>query len=128
MNHIKTEHYTRISLFCGYRLSRKKPSKRSWGYLHSVHFNNCIFVINSLIVLISITHHSDVVISILQGISKHFKSNFRAAIYANRHYLEMYHDTHPERLAKNGAGKPKVNGDVFIHPTAQVHETAVVRS
>jgi len=50
-----------------------------------------------------------------------------AAIYANRHYLELYHGSHPDRLAKNGTGKPRVIGDVFIHPSAQVHETAVVR-
>lgn len=49
-----------------------------------------------------------------------------AAIYANRHYLDLYHDTHPERLATNGPGKPQIIGDVFIHPSAQVHETAVL--
>ncbi|XP_052234377.1 mannose-1-phosphate guanyltransferase alpha-A-like isoform X2 [Dreissena polymorpha] len=49
-----------------------------------------------------------------------------AAIYANRHYLKLYRKTHPERLAKNGAGKPQIIGDVFIHPSAQVNETAVL--
>ncbi|XP_025080553.1 mannose-1-phosphate guanyltransferase alpha-A-like isoform X2 [Pomacea canaliculata] len=49
-----------------------------------------------------------------------------AAIYTNRHYLAIYRRTHPERLAVNGEGKPKVTGDVFIHPTAQVHPTAVL--
>ncbi|XP_076455642.1 mannose-1-phosphate guanylyltransferase regulatory subunit alpha-A-like isoform X1 [Babylonia areolata] len=49
-----------------------------------------------------------------------------AAIYANRHYLAIYKRTHPERLATNGEGRPKVTGDVFIHPTAQVHPTAVL--
>lgn len=49
-----------------------------------------------------------------------------AAIYANRHYLELYHKSHPERLAKEGVGKPTIKGDVFIHPSAQVHETAVL--
>ena len=58
--------------------------------------------------------------------NKSFVLYFRAAIYANRHYLDMYHDTHPERLAKNSSGNPQIIGDVFIHPSAQVHETAVV--
>ncbi|KAL5005613.1 hypothetical protein ScPMuIL_016771 [Solemya velum] len=49
-----------------------------------------------------------------------------AAIYANRHYLAIYHRTHPERLEKEGEGKPTIIGDVFIHPTAQVHSTAVL--
>ncbi|XP_053385632.1 mannose-1-phosphate guanyltransferase alpha-B-like isoform X3 [Mercenaria mercenaria] len=49
-----------------------------------------------------------------------------AAIYANRHYLDLYHKSHPERLAKNSVGKPQIRGDVFIHPSAQVHETAVL--
>ncbi|GFR70384.1 mannose-1-phosphate guanyltransferase alpha [Elysia marginata] len=49
-----------------------------------------------------------------------------AAVYANRHYLAIYQRTHPERLAKNGEGQPKIIGDVFIHPTASVHPTAVL--
>ncbi|KAL4218726.1 hypothetical protein ACF0H5_021314 [Mactra antiquata] len=49
-----------------------------------------------------------------------------AAIYANRHYLDLYHKSHPERLAQNAAGQPKIIGDVFIHPSAQVHPTAVL--
>ncbi|KAK0053654.1 mannose-1-phosphate guanyltransferase alpha-A-like isoform X1 [Biomphalaria pfeifferi] len=49
-----------------------------------------------------------------------------AAVYANRHYLAIYRDKHPERLAKNGEGLPKIIGDVFIHPTAIVHPTAVL--
>lgn len=49
-----------------------------------------------------------------------------AAIYANRHYLAIYHGTHPNWLASNGEGKPSVHGDVYIHPTAQVHSTAVL--
>lgn len=49
-----------------------------------------------------------------------------AAVYANRHYLTIYQRTHPERLAKNAEGKPKIIGDVFIHPTASVHPTAVL--
>ena len=55
-------------------------------------------------------------------------STDRAAIYANRHYLAIYKRTHPERLAVNSEGKPRITGDVFIHPTAQVHPTAVVRA
>lgn len=61
--------------------------------------------------------------------STHFWSQIKsagAAIYANRHYLAIYRRTHRERLAVNGEGKPKVTGDVFIHPTAQVHPTAVL--
>lgn len=57
-----------------------------------------------------------------------FLWNYRAAIYANRHYLAIYKRTHPERLAVNSEGKPRISGDVFIHPTAQVHPTSVVRS
>lgn len=49
-----------------------------------------------------------------------------AAVYANRHYLTIYQRTHPERLAKNAEGQPKIIGDVFIHPTASVHPTAVL--
>ncbi|XP_064646569.1 mannose-1-phosphate guanyltransferase alpha-A-like isoform X2 [Lineus longissimus] len=49
-----------------------------------------------------------------------------AAIYANRHYLAIYHEKHPDRLAKNVEGRPKIIGDVFIHETATVHPTAVL--
>ncbi|XP_071149274.1 mannose-1-phosphate guanyltransferase alpha-A-like isoform X2 [Mytilus edulis] len=49
-----------------------------------------------------------------------------AAIYANRHYLAIYQTTHKDRLAANGEGKPKIIGDVTIHPTAQIHPTAVL--
>ncbi|KFM73934.1 Mannose-1-phosphate guanyltransferase alpha-B, partial [Stegodyphus mimosarum] len=49
-----------------------------------------------------------------------------SAIYANRHYLELYHETHPDRLAQNSDGKPTVVGDVFIHPTANVHPSATL--
>ena len=51
---------------------------------------------------------------------------FRAAVYANRHYLNIYRRTHPDRLASNKEDGPKIIGDVFIHPTASVHPTAVV--
>jgi len=49
-----------------------------------------------------------------------------ATIYANRHYLSIYHRTHGERLAVNAPEKPKIIGDVLIHPLAVVHPTATV--
>lgn len=59
-----------------------------------------------------------------------------SAIYANRHYLELYRKTHPERLAKFGFEKePETEAkklhctiipDVYIHPKATVHHTAVL--
>lgn len=49
-----------------------------------------------------------------------------AAVFANRHYLSIYHRTHPERLAKTGENKPNIIGDVFIHPTARVDPTATL--
>ncbi|XP_041374507.1 LOW QUALITY PROTEIN: mannose-1-phosphate guanyltransferase alpha-B-like [Gigantopelta aegis] len=49
-----------------------------------------------------------------------------AAVYANRHYLAIYKNTHPERLAVNGDGKPRIIGDVFIHSTASVNPSAVL--
>jgi len=51
---------------------------------------------------------------------------YSATIYANRHYLNIYHRTHPQRLAVNEVEKPKIIGDVFIHPLAVVHPTATV--
>jgi mannose-1-phosphate guanylyltransferase len=57
-----------------------------------------------------------------------------SAIYANRHYLELYHSRHMDRLAQEDfvgkIGKQKrcnIIGDVYIHPTATVHTTATVR-
>jgi len=47
-----------------------------------------------------------------------------AAIYANRHYLNIYKSTHPERLAKSAKDYPTIIGDVYIHPSATVHPTA----
>ena len=55
-----------------------------------------------------------------------FDCSYRAAIYANRHYLAIYHRTHPERLTKSEENQPKILGDVFIHPTATVHPSAKV--
>lgn len=53
-----------------------------------------------------------------------------SAIYANRHYLELYRSTHPERLTSRGSGDSRIKctifPDVYIHPTALVHPTAVV--
>lgn len=49
-----------------------------------------------------------------------------SAIYANRHYLQLYHRTHPSRLTENGANKPKIVGDVYIHPSASVDPSAVL--
>ncbi|BES94677.1 Nucleotidyl transferase [Nesidiocoris tenuis] len=45
-----------------------------------------------------------------------------AAVYANRHYLELYKNTHPERLS---SGK-NIIGDVFIDASAIVHPSAVI--
>lgn len=55
-----------------------------------------------------------------------------SAIYANRHYLELYRSKKPERLInQDGSGdksKYKIFPDVHVHPTAVIHETAVVSS
>ena len=50
-----------------------------------------------------------------------------SAIYANRHYLDLYRQTHPNWLTKNSESGPKIIGDVFIHPSASVDPTATVR-
>jgi len=50
-----------------------------------------------------------------------------SAIYANRHYLELYRHQTPDRLAEESGGDgPKIIGDVFIHSTATVDPTAVL--
>ena len=49
-----------------------------------------------------------------------------SAIYANRHYLQLYHKQKQERLAVSGPDKPTIVGDVYIHPSATVDSTAVV--
>ncbi|KRY21659.1 Mannose-1-phosphate guanyltransferase alpha-B [Trichinella patagoniensis] len=41
-----------------------------------------------------------------------------AAIYANRHYLNLYHTIHPERLTRNG--EPTIIGDVYIGPNVSI--------
>ncbi|CAB3378014.1 Hypothetical predicted protein [Cloeon dipterum] len=48
-----------------------------------------------------------------------------SAIYANRHYLQLYRKQgHTERLLQGD--QPNVIGDVYVHPTASVHPTAVL--
>lgn len=47
-----------------------------------------------------------------------------SAIYANRHYLELYKAHHPRRLATECGAT--VIGDVYIHQSASVHPTSVV--
>ncbi|KAJ8929581.1 hypothetical protein NQ314_017718 [Rhamnusium bicolor] len=50
-----------------------------------------------------------------------------SAIYANRHYLELYRLKHPERLyTSSGEGGCTVIPDVYIDRTASVHPTAVL--
>ncbi|XP_046386433.1 mannose-1-phosphate guanyltransferase alpha-A [Ischnura elegans] len=52
-----------------------------------------------------------------------------SAIYANRHYLELFKKKRPERLFPTGSGDaktPKIIGDVHVHPSASVHPTAVL--
>lgn len=49
-----------------------------------------------------------------------------AAIYANRHYLAIYQNSHPERLAISKDGSPKIIGDVFIHKTAEIDPSCVI--
>lgn len=60
-----------------------------------------------------------------------------SAIYANRHFLDMYRRTKQhDRLAKQGNKNTDANdddglictiiGDVYIHPSAIIHPTATV--
>ncbi|XP_029985663.1 mannose-1-phosphate guanyltransferase alpha-A, partial [Sphaeramia orbicularis] len=49
-----------------------------------------------------------------------------SAIYASRLYLNQYHTTHPERLASDTEGGPKIRGNVYIHPTANIDPTATL--
>ncbi|KAG8337414.1 hypothetical protein J6590_024422 [Homalodisca vitripennis] len=49
-----------------------------------------------------------------------------SAIYANRHYLELYKAHQPHRLAKDT--EATVIGDVYIHHSATVHPTSVIWS
>ncbi|XP_039297535.1 mannose-1-phosphate guanyltransferase alpha-A [Nilaparvata lugens] len=47
-----------------------------------------------------------------------------AAIYANRHYLQLYKSLNPELLKTDT--QATTLPDVYIHPTADVHSTAVL--
>jgi len=64
-----------------------------------------------------------------------------AAIYANRHYLKLFRQTNPSRLAQvlencngnsggnmnhTGKSNPEIIGDVYIHPSANIHPSAVI--
>ena len=49
-----------------------------------------------------------------------------AAVYANRHYLDLFRRTRPERLAQNSEGSPRILENVFIHHGAKIHPDAVV--
>ena len=51
-----------------------------------------------------------------------------SAVYANRHYLQLYKTKRPERLASSAGGSVACNiiGNVFIHPTARIHSSAVI--
>ena len=49
-----------------------------------------------------------------------------SAIYANRHYLAFTAKEKPQLLANNETVEPKTIGNVYIHPTANIHPTAVV--
>lgn len=50
-----------------------------------------------------------------------------SAIYANRHYLELYRTKHPERLATGKrADQCTIIPDVHIDPSAIIHPTAVI--
>ena len=50
----------------------------------------------------------------------------RHAIYANRLYLSLFKDRHPNYLATTTAGGPQIIGAVRIHPSAEIHPSAVV--
>lgn len=52
-----------------------------------------------------------------------------SAIYANRHYLELYRAKHPERLYNNkGDGEGcTIFSDVYVDSAATIHPSAVVR-
>lgn len=49
-----------------------------------------------------------------------------SAIYANKLYLSLYRRTNPHRLAKMEEGSPTIIGDVFIHPSAKIDQSAVI--
>lgn len=47
----------------------------------------------------------------------------RSALYANRAILESYKEVHPDRLSHSSSNI----GNVFIHKTAEIDPSAVVR-
>ncbi|CAK9295978.1 unnamed protein product [Gordionus sp. m RMFG-2023] len=49
-----------------------------------------------------------------------------SAIYADQMILNLYTKNHPELLAINSKSTCTVIGNVFIHPTASVHNTSVL--
>ncbi|XP_056631937.1 mannose-1-phosphate guanyltransferase alpha-A [Diorhabda sublineata] len=51
-----------------------------------------------------------------------------SAIYANRHYLQLYRTKHPERLCASGGGGDTcvIYPDVLVDKTASIHPTAVL--
>ena len=49
-----------------------------------------------------------------------------SAIYVNRHYLALYRQHRPERLTTQLTSKCQIIDDVYIHPSASIHSTAVV--
>ncbi|XP_003425939.1 mannose-1-phosphate guanyltransferase alpha [Nasonia vitripennis] len=49
-----------------------------------------------------------------------------SAIYVNRHYLALYRQNKPERLASASNSKCQIIDDVYIHPSASIHPTAVL--
>ncbi len=52
----------------------------------------------------------------------------RSAVYANRHYLSSFRLTKPDALAAQEEGHFQVKGDVYVHHTATIDPTAVVKS
>ncbi|CAI8002053.1 Mannose-1-phosphate guanyltransferase alpha-A [Geodia barretti] len=48
------------------------------------------------------------------------------AIYANRLYLSLFKERHPEYLATNTPGGHEIYGAVRIHPSAQIDSSAVL--
>ncbi|CAI8002055.1 Mannose-1-phosphate guanyltransferase alpha-A [Geodia barretti] len=50
------------------------------------------------------------------------------AIYANRLYLSLFKERHPEYLATNTPGGHEIYGAVRIHPSAQIDSSAVEHS
>jgi len=50
-----------------------------------------------------------------------------SAIYANRHYLALYKQKQPDRLASTNSALCHIIGDVYIDPSAIIHPTSTVR-